>query len=120
MGNKQHIELLQKNNFDMATTFKQDYVDLLKHYYDVGGMSEVVQAFADNQDFPSAPPTKWHPAFGSFGTTLRRSLPRRIESLSKVYWKKFHLKVSTRTSMADYMREDCLLSLPLWALERLM
>ena len=35
----------------MATTFKQDYIDLLKHYYYVGGMPEVVQAFVDNRDF---------------------------------------------------------------------
>ena len=38
----------------MATTFKQDYIDLLKHYYYVGGMPEVVQAFADNRDFNEA------------------------------------------------------------------
>lgn len=35
----------------MAAVFKQDYVDLLKHYYYVGRMPEAVQAFADNQDF---------------------------------------------------------------------
>ena len=31
--------------------FKQDYSDLLKQYYYVGGMPEVVQAFVDNHDF---------------------------------------------------------------------
>lgn len=51
MGKKQHVELLQKNDFDMASTFRQDYVDLLKYYYYVGGMPEAVQAFADNRDF---------------------------------------------------------------------
>ncbi len=51
MGKERYVELLQKGNFDMATAFKQDYVDLLKHYYYVGGMPEVVQAFADNRDF---------------------------------------------------------------------
>ena len=35
----------------MATMFKQDYSDLLKQYYYVGGMPEVVQAFVDNHDF---------------------------------------------------------------------
>lgn len=35
----------------MASTFRQDYVDLLKYYYYVGGMPEAVQAFADNRDF---------------------------------------------------------------------
>lgn len=51
MGKGRYVELLQKGDFDMATAFKQDYVDLLKHYYYVGGMPEVVQSFADNRDF---------------------------------------------------------------------
>lgn len=51
MGKEQYVELLQKRDFDMATTFKQDYTDLLKHYYYVGGMPEAVQVFADNRDF---------------------------------------------------------------------
>lgn len=54
MGKEQFVELLQKGDFEMATTFKQDYTDLLKHYYYVGGMPEVVQAFADNKDFNEA------------------------------------------------------------------
>lgn len=51
MGKERYVELLQKGDFDMATAFKQDYTDLLKHYYYVGGMPEAVQAFADNRDF---------------------------------------------------------------------
>lgn len=51
IGKEQFVELLQKNDFEMANNFKQEYVDLLKYYYYVGGMPEVVQAFADNKDF---------------------------------------------------------------------
>ena len=51
MGKERYVELLRQGDFDMATLFKQDYSDLLKQYYYVGGMPEVVQAFADNQDF---------------------------------------------------------------------
>ncbi len=54
MGKERYVELLRKGDFDMATVFKQDYVDLLKHYYYVGGMPEAVQAFADNRDFNEA------------------------------------------------------------------
>ena len=35
----------------------------------------------------------------------------------KVYHEKFRPKISIRTSMADYKREDWLLNLPLWAIE---
>ena len=51
MGKEQFVELIKEGGFAMATTFKQDYVDLLKYYYYVGGMPEVVQSFVDNRDF---------------------------------------------------------------------
>jgi len=54
LGKEQFIELLQKDDFAMATAFKQEYIDLLKYYYYVGGMPEAVQAFADNRDFNEA------------------------------------------------------------------
>lgn len=54
MGKEQFVELLQKGDFEMATTFKQDYIDLLKHYYYVGGMPEVVLSFSENKDFNEA------------------------------------------------------------------
>ena len=43
MGKDRYVELLNQGDFDMATMFKQDYSDLLKQYYYVGGMPEVVQ-----------------------------------------------------------------------------
>ncbi len=46
-------DLLKNGDLDMATTFRQEYVDLLKHYYYVGGMPEAVQNFAENRDFNS-------------------------------------------------------------------
>ncbi|HWR61467.1 MAG TPA: ATP-binding protein [Clostridia bacterium] len=54
MGKGQYVELLQKGDFEMATTFKQEYVDLLKHYYYVGGMPEAVLSFSENKDFNEA------------------------------------------------------------------
>ena len=54
MGKEQFVDLLDKGDFEMATMFRQDYVDLLKYYYYVGGMPEVVQSFVDNRDFNEA------------------------------------------------------------------
>ena len=53
-GKGQFAELLMagdKTDFSMITTFKQDYISLLKQYYFVGGMPEVVQHFSNNLDF---------------------------------------------------------------------
>ena len=44
-------ELLDKQDFQMITSFKQTYVDALQHYYFVGGMPEAVQSFAESKDF---------------------------------------------------------------------
>ncbi|MDF9824545.1 putative AAA+ superfamily ATPase [Breznakia sp. PF5-3] len=51
MGKEQYVELLNKNDFEMATTFKLNYIELLKYYYFVGGMPEAVQHFVNNRDF---------------------------------------------------------------------
>ncbi len=50
-GNGRFSELLDMRDYEMITSFKQTYIDALKHYYFVGGMPEVVQSFADNKDF---------------------------------------------------------------------
>lgn len=44
-------ELLDKQDFEMVTGFKQTYIDALKYYYFVGGMPEAAQSFAENKDF---------------------------------------------------------------------
>lgn len=44
-------QLLDKQDFQMITSFKQTYIDALKNYYFVGGMPEAVQSFAENKDF---------------------------------------------------------------------
>ncbi len=54
MGQERFLEILEKGNFALATTFKQNYIDLLKYYYYVGGMPEVVANFAQEKDFTQA------------------------------------------------------------------
>lgn len=54
MGKEAYVDQLEQGNFDMVTTFKQQYIDMLKYYYFVGGMPEVVQHFSENLDFNEA------------------------------------------------------------------
>lgn len=54
MGKEQFVSLLKKGGYAMASTFKQEYIDLLKYYYYIGGMPEVVLNFADHKDFNEA------------------------------------------------------------------
>ena len=50
-GKEGFAELLDKQDFQMITGFRQTYTDALKQYYFVGGMPEAVQNFVENQDF---------------------------------------------------------------------
>lgn len=54
MGKEQFFELIEKGDYELANTFKQEYIDLLKYYYFVGGMPEVVVNFVNDQDFNEA------------------------------------------------------------------
>lgn len=51
MGKSQLISLIENNDFRMITTFKHEYINLLKQYYFVGGMPEAVFAFSQYMDF---------------------------------------------------------------------
>lgn len=51
MGNERYVELIHNGDFDMMTTFRQTYIDMLKYYYYVGGMPEAVLHFTQNKDF---------------------------------------------------------------------
>lgn len=48
---KQYAELLDRQDYQMVTSFRQVYIDALKQYYFVGGMPEAVQNFAEEKDF---------------------------------------------------------------------
>lgn len=50
-GNERFADLLDKQDYQMITSFKQKYSDALKTYYFVGGMPEVVQNFVLNKDY---------------------------------------------------------------------
>ena len=54
MGKEQFVTLLEQGDFPMISTFKPEYIDLLKHYFYLGGMPEVVSTFANNRDWNEA------------------------------------------------------------------
>lgn len=54
MGKSQFVDILRKQDYELAGTFKQEYTELLKYYYYVGGMPEAVAIFAESRDFAAA------------------------------------------------------------------
>lgn len=51
MGKEQFVEVLRNQDFEMAGTFRLEYIEYLKYYYFVGGMPEAVSVFAESRDF---------------------------------------------------------------------
>ena len=51
VGKERFAKLLDEQDFQMISGFKQTYIDALKHYYFIGGMPEAVQSFAEDKDF---------------------------------------------------------------------
>lgn len=50
-GKERFVRALEAHDFGLVTSFKQTYIEALKQYYYIGGMPEVVAAFAENSDF---------------------------------------------------------------------
>jgi len=50
-GNKNLVSLIEAKDFELITNFKGRYIDLLKQYYYIGGMPEVVSSFIETQDY---------------------------------------------------------------------
>ncbi|MBQ7649490.1 MAG: ATP-binding protein, partial [Victivallales bacterium] len=51
IGQKGYSDLLQDGDWDMICAYRDHYIDLLRQYYYIGGMPEVVDDYATNGDF---------------------------------------------------------------------
>ena len=51
LGKENFVKVFEEKDYELVNTFKQNYIDLLKQYYFVGGMPEVVNDFVSNGDY---------------------------------------------------------------------
>ena len=51
VGQKRFADLLKQKDWDMIKTFRNKYIELLRQYYFVGGMPEVVSSFRQKNNF---------------------------------------------------------------------
>ncbi|NML19345.1 ATP-binding protein [Pseudoflavitalea sp. G-6-1-2] len=54
INEKPLAEIIKKQDWELVTGFKSNLIDLLRQYYFIGGMPEVVQSFANEKDFTKA------------------------------------------------------------------
>jgi len=50
-GNENLVGLLETQDFELISTFKGKYIDILKQYYYIGGMPEAVSNFIETGDY---------------------------------------------------------------------
>lgn len=50
-GEENLVSLIEKKDWQLIEVFRDRFIDLLKKYYFIGGMPEVVQSYIDNKDF---------------------------------------------------------------------
>lgn len=50
-GKERFADLLNEQDYPMITSFKQTYIEELKHYYFIGGMPEAVKSYVEDKDF---------------------------------------------------------------------
>ncbi len=53
IGENRYRKILEEEKFELITPFSDKLIYLLKHYYYIGGMPEVVQEYVDNKDYNS-------------------------------------------------------------------
>ncbi len=84
-GKEKFAELLDKQDFQMITNFKQIYIDALKYYYFVGGMPEVVQSFAEDKDFNEARDIQKHILL-AYEQDFSKHAPNEIVPKIRMLW----------------------------------
>jgi predicted AAA+ superfamily ATPase len=77
--------LLTRGDYEMATTFKQDYIELLKYYYFVGGMPEAVFAFSENRDFDEVRKIQQN-ILASYEQDFSKHVPERDVPRVRMLW----------------------------------
>ncbi|MFA6308948.1 MAG: ATP-binding protein [Clostridia bacterium] len=50
-GNENLVRLLTDHEFELISSFREKYIDLLKQYYYVGGMPEAISTFIETSDY---------------------------------------------------------------------
>jgi predicted AAA+ superfamily ATPase len=81
----QLLDLLQKKDWGLVTAFKSKYIDLLKQYYYVGGMPEVVLTFINQKDFKKVREKQLN-ILSSYEQDFSKHAPNEIVPRIRLVW----------------------------------
>lgn len=81
----QLLYILQKKDWGLITAFKSKYIDLLKQYYYVGGMPEVVLTFINQKDFKKVREKQLN-ILSSYEQDFSKHAPNEIVPRIRLVW----------------------------------
>ena len=85
MGKGCYVELLKNGDYAMVSPFRQEYIDLLKYYYFVGGMPEAVLHFSENRDFNEVREIQ-HRILNAYEQDFSKHAPNEIVPRLRMLW----------------------------------
>lgn len=85
MGKESYADLITNKDFDMANNFSEEYKELLKKYYFIGGMPEVVSNFIENEDYNEARKIQKEILFG-YEQDFSKHAPNKIVPRIRMLW----------------------------------
>ncbi len=94
-------KLLNENDFEMMKIFKSKFIDLLKYYYYVGGMPEVVLDFITNRDVKSVRNIQNKLLF-AYENDLSKHAPEDIVTRIRMLWNSIPTQLSKENKKFIY------------------
>jgi len=85
VGQERFAELCERQEWDLINPFSGKYVELLKQYYYVGGMPEVVDGFRVRRDFKMARDIQLR-ILASFEQDFSKHAPHRVVPRIRMIW----------------------------------
>lgn len=101
LDKKKYVELLQKGYHDVAPTFQQDYINLLKDYFFVGGMPAVVQVFAETRDYNQAREVQ-NRILTTYDRDFSRYAPGEVTSRIRALWNSIPAQLNRENKKLTY------------------
>ncbi len=96
-----YVAALNNGNFDLITPFKETYIEVLKQYYYVGGMPEVVASFAKNGDFNEVR-TIQHNILDAYESDFSKHAPNEVVPKIRMVWNSIPTQLSKENSKFVY------------------
>ena len=101
MGQKPLLDLLKNKDWELTKIFKDKFIELLKQYYYVGGMPEVVSAFVENKDITEVRDLQKN-ILTSFEQDFSKHAPNEIIPRIRMIWNSIPVQLAKENKKFIY------------------